>query len=148
MLGGCALGKPDQPQGHRYEYSRDELVQNEHGEWVYRQVPTVVPVWKTRPGPETGPYRHEPLTENYTGYQAKDVVKLRQEMGMQPGENQWPTGAYISQEEYDKKHPPQAQTVPKRKRRGEKINREGFPKYGKNRWMDSNYGNSKTQSMY
>ncbi len=141
FLGGCINTTGHQaPDGYRYEYTRSDLHRNENGEWVYTDVPIVVPVWKTKSGPETGPYRHEPLNEGFTGYEADDVVRLREEMGMTPGQNQWPAGAYITEEQYNKKYPPKKQEKIKFKEIRPKEDRDGFLRGG---WNDSSYGNKK-----
>lgn len=102
MLGGCGSptggGKPNftakAPDGYRYEYGGRESYVNRYGEHVMVDAPERIPVYRTRPGPETGPYGHEPLNPAFVGYEARDVPVMQEFFGMQPGQGQWPAQAY------------------------------------------------------
>lgn len=102
-LGGCSLpgnAKPawggGQPaDGVRYETAqRPEPYLNRYGETVYQDAPSGVPVWRTQPGPETGPHGHERIQPEYVGYEARDVVVEQQRMGMTAANGQWPQSVY------------------------------------------------------
>ncbi len=100
--GGCSMlsaAKPvwggQQADGVRYEYEpQPDVHLNKYRETVYQEPPQSVPVWRTKPGPETGPFGHELIQPEYVGYEARDVVVEQQRMGMTPGANQWPQGVY------------------------------------------------------
>lgn len=100
--GGCSALSAQKPawgkqpaDGTRYEYQpQAEVHLNKYRETVYNEPPQSVPVWRTKPGPETGPFGHELIQPEYVGYEARDVVVEQQRMGMTPGAGQWPQGVY------------------------------------------------------
>lgn len=101
-LPGCAQAQPDpnvawgtrQPDGTRRELSRSDAYVNRYQETVVRDSPSTVPVWRTKPGPETGNRGHEDLNPSFVGYEARDVPVMQQEYGMTPALGQWPEGTY------------------------------------------------------
>ena len=96
LLAGCCGCAPDwktpPADGSRLEYrslgkktdgSADYVKTADH-ELHAAEAPVRVPVFRTRPGPETGPYRHGELTTGFIGTEEKDAPELRRIMGMTP----------------------------------------------------------------
>lgn len=85
------------PVGHRYESNLPE--KNPDGTTSYRvsqygeaqqfTAPEKIPVWRTRPGPQTGDHLHEPIPEHYIGTRKNNEDAMMQVMGMMPAEEQY-----------------------------------------------------------
>jgi len=126
ICGGCTPTFQDTPpDGYRNEYKHlgkkpdgsPDYVKTRDNELHAASAPTRVPVYQTRPGPETGPYRHDPLSTEFIGTEKKDAPAMWQIMNMTPPASAsrrpavspqpsptGPTARYITNDNAKKRH--------------------------------------------
>ena len=125
--------------GSRLEYRT--LPENADGSVAYvktaddekhaRSAPVKVPVWRTRPGPQTGDFTHDELTPDFIGTQKRDAAGMMQVMGMTPAEG----GAYYDTAAAAEKTRRPARALPAKQK---KRDGDGFREDGPE-WLRSDY---------